>query len=747
MFHNPGGRFFTGVKMFKRWIVPFVFLAALPLGAQAQDNSNQPVTEDPEELVVSAQRVSIEEVIKAIGLKMEDELHRMENISYTTLVTQILRDDPGMELMNYSLEEYATRFHHDRAEGDQVVTLWERKRKYEDGELVEDEAEDKVEAEWMMAQEGAMQGMPFAPGGSGRYNYTILDRRNVGNSLIYKVRFEPKSQFEALPTGVVWVDYSNWAIRKAEAEMVETVPFPLFIKSMPTMRISRQRVGDYWFTTEVYILIHLRKVPLLPIPRSVEVRVTMQDITINGEPATPENAIPEAALPGTVPSENDIGGFWLSQEASDDSLTAYWGGIDKNWDKTVTPELEPVTIDVAKLDSLSQVGDTELASLQDGGRWKIGPSLTPPQYNRAQGFAVFAGMSARKTGPLPPRASLAAGYGFGNHRWLGTAEFDVPLIRSRWNLSDGRGKGSPYRLLTLNLSGVKTGALFAGDGRRYTRSASAFFYGSDPNHYYENRGGGGRLTLRAARRLSFYAGAGYYEDRSLEQRTSWNLLGRQLRPDGNYQADALDDQRAGGGATWGLGPLTLTGDVVWHKVKNSAFVRGLDGAPEEADFREMTFAGELDLMDRSGNQWLLRGGVQEYDRQVPLQWKTWMGDYGSLRGYPAGVLTGDGGSWGSLDMRMGWDMWRALKVPLLKGLGLQPIGFADYGHTWSKPGPYAEGPEEGARDWRADVGFGFGRRFDLPGLGEFNNFRMYAATPVGNGRKGHGWRFLIAFEK
>jgi hypothetical protein len=731
--------------MFKRWFV--LLLLFLPAAAWAQDSSGQPVTDDPDTLVVSAERVSIEEVIEAIGHKMEQELYRLEEIGYTTLVTQILRDDPDMELMNYTLEEYATKFHHDSAEGDQMVTLWERKRKYEDGELVEDEAEDKVEAEWLMAQEGAMGSMPFAPGGSGLYNYTILDRRNVGNSLIYKVKFKPKSRFEALPTGVVWVDYSNWAIRKVEAEMIETVPFPLFIKSMPVMRISRQRVGDYWLTTEVYALIHLRNVPLLPLPRSAEVRVRMQDITINGEPATPENAIPEAALPGTLPGEDEIGDFWLSQEASDDSLATYWGGINEKWEETVTPELEPVTLDVAKLDSLSQVGDTELASLQDGGRWKIGPSLTPPQYNRAQGFALFSGISARKTGPLPPRVNLVAGYGFANRRWLGTAEFDLPLVRSRWNLSGDRGKGSRYRLLTLNLSGVKMGAQFAGDGRRYTRSASAFFYGSDPNHYFENRGGGGRLTLRAARRLSFYAGAGYYEDRILEQRTSWNLLGRSLRPDGNYRASALDETRAGGGGSWGIGPLTLTGDVMWHQVKNSDFVRGLDGAPDEADFREFNFSGELDLLDRSGNQWLLRGRHREFDRQVPLQWKTWLGDYSTLRGYKAGVLTGDAGSWASLDVRFGWDLWRALRVPVLKNLGLQPIGFADWGKTWSKPGPYPEGPEEGARDWRADLGVGFGRRFDLPGFGEFNNFRMYAGYPVGNGNEDHGWRFLMAFEK
>ena len=733
--------------MLKRWFVLLAFLVFLPLAAWAQDHSGRPVTDDPDTLVVSAERVSIEEVIEAIGRKMEQELYRMEDITYTTLVTQILRDDPGQALRNYSIEEYARRFHHDRVEGDQMVNLWERKRKYEDGELVEDEAEEKMEAEWLMAQEGAMEGMPFAPGGAGRYNYTILDRRNVGNSLIYKVRFEPKSRFEALPTGIVWVDYSNWSIRKAEAEMVETVPFPLFIKSMPAIRISRQRVGDYWFTTEVYIFIHLRKVPLLPIPRSVEVRVTMRDIMINGEAATPENAIPEVALPGTLPGEDESGDFWLSREASDDLLVLYWGGIDEKWDETVTPQLEPVTIDVAKLDSLSRAGSEELKTLQQGGRWKIGPSLTSPQYNRAQGFAVFAGVAARKTGPLPPRLNLAAGYGFGNRRWLGSAELDLPLVKSRWNLPEGRDKGSMYRLLTLNLSGVKTGALFAGDGRRYTRSASAFFYGSDPNHYFENRGGGGRLTAQVARRLNFFAAAGYYEHRILEQRTSWNLLGRSLRPDGNHRVSALDEQRAGCGGVWGVGPLTLSGNVIWHKVKNSDFVQGLGGAPQEADFRELGFAGELDLLDRSGNQWLLRGRHREFDRQVPLQWKTWLGDYGTLRGYPAGILTGDAGSWASLDVRAGWDMWRALKVPLLKNLGLQPIGFADWGHTWSKPGPYPEGPEEGVRDWRADAGFGFGRRFDLPGLGEFNNFRMYAAHPVGNGREGYGWRFLIAFEK
>ena len=128
--------------MLMRLIVPLTCLLLLSGAVLAQDDSDVPVTEDAEEVVVSAERVSIEEVIKAIGLKMEQEQFRMQDISYTTLVTQILRDDPGMELNNYSIEEYAMRFLHVREEGDQMVQLWERTRNYEDGELVEDESED-----------------------------------------------------------------------------------------------------------------------------------------------------------------------------------------------------------------------------------------------------------------------------------------------------------------------------------------------------------------------------------------------------------------------------------------------------------------------------------------------------------------------------------------------------------------------------------------------------------------------------
>ena len=135
------------------------------------------------------------------------------------------------------------------------------------------------------------------------------------------------------------------------------------------------------------------------------------------------------------------------------------------------------------------------------------------------------------------------------------------------------------------------------------------------------------------------------------------------------------------------------------------------------------------------------------DRAGPTQWKTWLGDHGTLRGHNAAELTGDGGAWASLDFRPNWDLFHAIRFPVLKKWGLQPHLFGDWGRTWDNSGPDGMRPGEGERGNRANLGFGFGRNFDLPGLGEFKNLRLHAAHPVGEGSDGKGWRVLLAFEK
>ena len=243
--------------------------------------------------------------------------------------------------------------------------------------------------------------------------------------------------------------------------------------------------------------------------------------------------------------------------------------------------------------------------------------------------------------------------------------------------------------------------------------------------------------------MVLHAGGGYAENRAWQQQSEWNVFGRDLRPNGNLAADYLDDTFIRAGAAWEYGPLQLDGEVTWHDFKDTPVLGG------QATMREVNLGGQLDLLDGLGNQWLLRGSYAGFDGSAPVQMKTWLGDYGSLRGYGAGILTGDEGAHASLDTRFGFDLFKAAKIPLLKNWGLQPIAFMDWGKTWDHEVGLAGPPDpaEGACGWRMDVGFGFGKRFDVPGLGEFRNVRLYAARPVGEGSDGFGWRVLLAFEK
>lgn len=731
------------IKWNSIWLVMCFLLntSAMALENQSPADTLGTDTDISETVVVSAPRVTVEEVIASITQRVQRDDYLMDSYEYTTLITQVLRDSPGFQGDTYKIEEFAFRNHFSRESGEQAAKLWERSRRFENGEQVEDEIDEEISAEYLTMQDGMIEEMPFSSTGGHLYHYNILDRKLVGNNLIYKISFRPKVKFDALPSGTIWVDYSNWVVRKFEARMTDTVPYPMFLKSVPVYRMSQERFGEFWFPTEIYLQIILRHIPLLPIPNTIEVRVSLRDIVINGKSFGPEDTAPGTGESG-VTAEEIASGFWLTEEASNDSLATYWNEMGDQWEAELSPQTIPITLSFDRADSLSEVGTTRLQDLRDGNLWRVKPEyVKTPGYNRVQGVVASVGLTIEKQGPANPSLQLAAGYAFANKRPVFDGALNVPLLRSRWSLNnaptDGRAYlGATYEVLALHFAGRKGSGLFGGDSRRHTRSATAFFYGSDPNHYFEERGLNGHLTWRLSKDLVVYAGGGYVQHRPWSTESGWNLLGRSLRPQENMAALHLDDSYGEAGADWSWRALELAGRVTWHD---------LGDAPNASPL-EFNISGELDLLGLFGNQWLLKASHRSFDNTAPLQWKSWMGDYGPLRGYNAGELTGDAGIHGSLDTRFGLDLFQMARVPLLKNWRLQPIGFVDWGKTWDT-GSGPVDPAEGARGWRMDVGFGFGKRFDLPGLGEFKNIRLYAAHPVGDGSDGHGWRFLLGFEK
>lgn len=674
--------------------------------------------------MVTARRVSLAEIIDAVGRRMEQEQRRMRGVEYTQLVTLVERDDPDRSRQDYRVTEAAERARISDDQGLQTVRLWRRERTVKDGAVVKEEIEEKPRTQWEDVENGMMMAMPFAPGSAYRYDYTLASVDLVGNDLVYRIDFRPRSRFEALPTGTVWVDYSHWAVRRVEARMTDVVPFPMFVDAVPVFRLVRERLGEYWFTTDVMLEIDLKPVPLVDNPRVIELRVQLRDAVINGQARTPASRVPRLLRNGNLDPDQ----FWMSEQASDDSLAAYWGRIASVWQAELPPELAPVALGPDRIDSLTVVGSRMLADLQQHSPLTLRPHwLVTPGYNRVQGPVLRVGATLRRHGPARPRLDLGAGYAFANGRPEFTADLRAPLLRGA-----PAGMGERRRPpLELQAAGWKEARLFAGDGRRHARSASAFFYGSDPNQYFESRGASARLVGRPLPGLDLYGEVGYAQERSLQQSATWNVLGRRLRPDGNLAADALDDQRLGAGAAWSAGPLALDGAVTWHDAR-------------DVTRREVAGAATLDVLDGLGNQWVLKGAARAFDGQAPRQWKPWLGDYGALRGYPAAELGGDGAAWASLDLRLNLDLLHALRLPVVGAWRLQPLAFADWGRTWHESGPL---PAEGTAGQRVDVGFGFGSRLQLPFAWKHPYVRCYAARPVGEGSDGRGWRFLVAFEK
>jgi hypothetical protein len=676
-------------------------------------------------IMVSAPRVTVAEVIEAVGRRMEQEERRLRDVEYTSLYTVVERDEPGRTGGDYKVTETAERTRISDDLGLQTVRLWRRERTVKDGEVTDEDVDEKTETQWEDMESAMMMAMPFAPGTANRYHYDITAVDLVGNDLVYRIDFSPKSRFEALPSGTVWVDYSHWSIRKLEARMTDVVPFPMFVEGIPVFRMSRERFGEYWFTTDMAMEIDLKAVPFVGNPRVIEVRMQLQDVVINGRPRGPESLVPRRLRHGNLDPEQ----FWMTEDASDDSLKAYWDGIAGVWDAELSPELEPVSLSPERVDTLTALGSRVLADLQTASPWTFGPRWAiTPGYNRVQGPVVRLGARLKHRGPVRPRLDLTAGYGFANGRPEFAADLRLPLVRgqvSGWPGSGRRDRG----IVELEARGWKDARLFAGDDRRHTRSASAFFYGSDPNQYFESRGASARLVLRPGGGLRAWGEAAYAEERALHQSTDWNVLGRRLRPDGNLAAVNLDDRRLAVGLAWTGGPLAVDGAATWH----------------DADaLGELSGRATLDLLDGLGNQWVVQGAARAFDGQAPRQWKPWLGDYGTLRGYPAAELGGDGAAWASLDLRINLDLLQALRLPVVGGWNLQPLAFADWGRTWHESGPL---PAEGAAGERMDVGFGFGSRLQLPFAWQHPYVRCYAAKPVGEGSDGRGWRVLVAFEK
>jgi hypothetical protein len=104
----------------------------------------------------------------------------------------------------------------------------------------------------------------------------------VGNHVVYKIHFAPRSSFQALPSGTVWVDFGDFVIRRIEAELTGAVPMPMILKSIPVFKLRRVPKGEHWVVADLYARVLLRDLPLLKIPNDLELYYRTSRHVIDG---------------------------------------------------------------------------------------------------------------------------------------------------------------------------------------------------------------------------------------------------------------------------------------------------------------------------------------------------------------------------------------------------------------------------------------------------------------------------------
>lgn len=241
-----------------------------------------------ETMTVTARRITIEDIIRAIGERIEADQHKIRSQESTFLNTLIAYDTDDPDCDDYTIYESADRQRINVDESLQSVALWQRERRFEDGKPVEDDKKDEKEkkqemtAEWHDLSETIGFAAPFDPASAEKYHYKIEDRMLVGNNVVYRIGFEPRNRFEALPSGTVWVDYTDLVLRRIEARYVDAVPFPVAIEAVPFLRITARKVGDFWVADQVHAKVRLHPLPIPKWPARIEMRMVMKDYEING---------------------------------------------------------------------------------------------------------------------------------------------------------------------------------------------------------------------------------------------------------------------------------------------------------------------------------------------------------------------------------------------------------------------------------------------------------------------------------
>lgn len=273
---RPSGRVFLLVTGLLAALAP----AAVPAGNPAPGSASGPTmaVEDTmhtsvPEVLIRAPRVTLDEILDRVarGEARRDSLMNDQSFLFTA---RVIRND-GKEGPE-PLVENVSRVYKKRPGRVRSIKLreWEKKPDKKD----KDDKSVSVNFRGDMSEE--IVNFAFRPEARRDYKYRIVGRDVVGNHLIYRIEFEPKSLLDpGMPSGLVWVDTNEFVIVRQEVRF-DRSPVPILLKGVRRMVIERHHVGSYWVLGRVLMRAEMT-VPIPKFGRSFDFAMAFDQYRIN----------------------------------------------------------------------------------------------------------------------------------------------------------------------------------------------------------------------------------------------------------------------------------------------------------------------------------------------------------------------------------------------------------------------------------------------------------------------------------
>lgn len=245
--------------------------AAAPPPALAVEDTMH--TEVPP-VFVRAPRVTLGEILDrvAAGEARRDSLLQDQSYQLTIRIVGHSADRREPKLV----EETVSRVYQRRPNQSRVVQLrhWQAKPPKRSGPR----GEVNVSVNHEMDED--IVNFAFKPSARRKFDYRILGRQVLGDHVIYRLGFEPRSVIDFLePSGEVWVDTRDYVIVRQEITFRQS-PVPLFLRGIDRMVVERRQVDGFWVLSRVLARVRTT-IPLPQVGTSIDLALQFDDYALN----------------------------------------------------------------------------------------------------------------------------------------------------------------------------------------------------------------------------------------------------------------------------------------------------------------------------------------------------------------------------------------------------------------------------------------------------------------------------------